>query len=99
MHALHRVAKDCPRTSRKTWSWRYLSSLNFSRDLVRHNQCRAIFNFNDKVAVSTPSGEEASKSSPDHAASMPKYEDSTYIEDRMIRSVALRSLTPRQLCN
>jgi hypothetical protein len=84
MHALHRVAKDCPPDlAQDLVVAATLVFVNFSRDLVRHNQGNgAIFCFNDKVAVSTPSAdEEASKSSPDHAASMPKYEDSTYIED------------------
>jgi hypothetical protein len=84
MHALHRVAKDCPPDLAQDLVVAATPVfVNFSRDLVKHNQGNgAIFSFNDKVAVSTPSpDEEASKSSPDHAASMPKYEDTTYIED------------------
>lgn len=83
MHALHRVAKDCPPDLAQDLVVAATPVfVNFSRDLVKHNQGNgAIFSFNDKV-VSTPSpDEQASKSSPDHAASMPKYEDTTYIED------------------
>lgn len=84
MHALHRVAKDCPPDLAQDLVVAATPVfVNFSRDLVKHNQGNgAIFSFGDKVVVSTPSAaEEASNSNPEHAASVPKDEDATYIED------------------
>ena len=83
MRELHRVAKGChPELAADLVVSATLVFVKYSQDIVKHNKgTGAIFGFN-KVAVSIPSpSDEASEPSADHEASMPKYEDYTYIGD------------------